>query len=142
MKGTRKKQLQNTKTIVIMKDNKLILMLAQSLIGNSISLNNKVFFYCNLFVYFIKGTGFFFLYVHHVRSLFESRSNVAHITQMQRESLFRREDALYYSFYKTLTEAPDFWTGLDELSNLTTIEYPHSVNVLNRFNVLPEITIG
>ena len=123
-----------------MKDNKLMLMLAQSLIGNLISLNSKWFI---LFIcHFIKGTGFFFLYVHHVRSLFESRTNVAHMTQMQRESLFRREDALYYSFYKTLTEAPDFWSGLDELSNLTTIEYPHSVNVLNRFYVLPEITIG
>ncbi|KAM7348849.1 C-mannosyltransferase dpy-19 homolog [Cochliomyia hominivorax] len=103
-----------------MRETKLVLMLAQSLIG----------------------TGFFFLYVHHVRSLFESRTNVAHLTQLERESLFRREDALYYSFYKTLTEAPDFWSGIDQLTNLTTIEYPHSVNVLSRFHVLPEITIG
>ncbi|XP_023306659.2 C-mannosyltransferase dpy-19 homolog [Lucilia cuprina] len=103
-----------------MKETKLVLMLAQSFIG----------------------TGFFFLYVHHVRCLFESRTNVAHLTQLERESLFRREDALYYSFYKTLTDAPDFWSGIDQLSNLTTIEYPHSVNVLSRFHVLPEITIG
>ncbi|XP_065363246.1 C-mannosyltransferase dpy-19 homolog [Calliphora vicina] len=103
-----------------MKETKLVLMLAQAFIG----------------------TGFFFLYVHHVRSLFENRTNVAHLTQLERESLFRREDALYYSFYKTLTDAPDFWTGIDQLTNLTTIEYPNSVNVLSRFHVLPEITIG
>ncbi|XP_075156429.1 C-mannosyltransferase dpy-19 homolog [Haematobia irritans] len=103
-----------------MKETKLVLMLAQSLIG----------------------TGFFFLYVHHVRYLFENRTNMAHLTQLERESLFRREDALYHSFYKTLTEAPDFWTGCKQLMNVTTIEYPHSVNVLSRFHVLPEITIG
>uniref|UniRef100_A0A1I8Q8M3 C-mannosyltransferase dpy-19 n=1 Tax=Stomoxys calcitrans TaxID=35570 RepID=A0A1I8Q8M3_STOCA len=103
-----------------MKETKLVLMLAQSLIG----------------------TGFFFLYVHHVRYLFENRTNMAHLTQLERESLFRREDALYHSFYKTLTEAPDFWTGCMQLMNVTTIEYPHSVNVLSRFHVLPEITIG
>lgn len=103
-----------------MKEPKLALMLAQSLIG----------------------TGFFFLYIYHVRSLYETRTYVAHLTQLERESMFRREDALYYSFYKTLTDAPDFWTGLDQLTNVTTIEYPHSVNVLSRFHVLPEITIG
>lgn len=88
------------------------------------------------------GTGFFFLYIHHVRYLYESRTNVAHLTQLERETLFRREDALYHSFYKTLTEAPDFWTGCQQLMNVTTIEYPNSVNVLSRFHVLPEITIG
>uniref|UniRef100_A0A1I8N6G9 Uncharacterized protein n=1 Tax=Musca domestica TaxID=7370 RepID=A0A1I8N6G9_MUSDO len=103
-----------------MREPKLVLMLAQSLIG----------------------TGFFFLYVHHVRNLFENRTNMAHLTQLERESLFRREDALYHSFYKTLTEAPDFWTGCEQLMNVTAIEYPNSVNVLSRFHVLPEITIG
>ncbi|XP_061401856.1 C-mannosyltransferase dpy-19 homolog [Musca vetustissima] len=103
-----------------MREPKLILMLAQSLIG----------------------TGFFFLYVHHVRNIFENRTNMAHLTQLERESLFRREDALYHSFYKTLTEAPDFWSGCWELMNVTSIEYPNSINVLSRFHVLPEITIG
>ncbi|XP_067642145.1 C-mannosyltransferase dpy-19 homolog [Eurosta solidaginis] len=103
-----------------MKEQKLLLILSQSLIG----------------------TGFFFLYVQHVRSIFESRTNIAHITQLERESLLRREQSLYYSFYKTITEEPDFWTGYDKLKNVTGIEYPQSINVLHRFHILPELVIG
>ncbi|XP_053948337.1 C-mannosyltransferase dpy-19 homolog [Anastrepha ludens] len=103
-----------------MKEQKLLLILSQSLIG----------------------TGFFFLYVQHVRSIFESRTNIAHLTQLERESLLRREDSLYYSFYKTLTEETDFWSGYHKLKNVTGIEYPQSVNVLQRFHVLPELAIG
>lgn len=88
------------------------------------------------------GTGFFFLYVQHVRSIFESRTNIAYLSQLERESLLRREDSLYYSFYKTLTEEADFWSGYDKLTNLTGIEYPQNVNVIQRFHVLPELTIG
>ncbi|KAI9582272.1 C-mannosyltransferase dpy-19 homolog [Glossina fuscipes] len=103
-----------------MHQQKLLLMLGQSLIG----------------------TGFFFLYIQHVRSVFETRTNIAHLTQLERESLFRGEDALYYSFYKTLTEAPDFMSGIERLQNLTDIEYPRNVNVIHRFHVLPELIIG
>ncbi|XP_017466413.1 PREDICTED: C-mannosyltransferase dpy-19 homolog [Rhagoletis zephyria] len=103
-----------------MKEQKLLLILSQSLIG----------------------TGFFFLYVQHVRSIFEARTNIAHLTQLERESLLRREDSLYYSFYKTLTEEADFWSGYNKLKNVTGIEYPQSVNVLERFHVLPELMIG
>ncbi|XP_029405764.2 C-mannosyltransferase dpy-19 homolog [Bactrocera dorsalis] len=103
-----------------MKEQKLLLILSQSLIG----------------------TGFFFLYVQHVRSIFESRTNIAYLTQLERESLLRREDSLYYSFYKTLTEEADFWSGYDKLTNLTGIEHPQNVNVIQRFHVLPELAIG
>ncbi|XP_004518866.1 C-mannosyltransferase dpy-19 homolog [Ceratitis capitata] len=103
-----------------MKEQNLLLTLSQSLIG----------------------TGFFFLYVQHVRSIFESRTNIAHLTQLERESLFRREDSLYYSFYKTLTDENDFWSGYNKLKNVSGIEYPENVNVLQRFHVLPELTIA
>ncbi|XP_017870712.1 PREDICTED: C-mannosyltransferase dpy-19 homolog [Drosophila arizonae] len=85
------------------------------------------------------GSGFFFLYVHHVRVIFEARTNIRHLNQLERESLLRREDALYYTFYKKLADGPDFWHGYDQLKNVTDIEYPHSVNVLQRFYVLPEL---
>lgn len=94
------------------------------------------------FIFVFLGTGFFFLYIQHVRSVFETRTNIAHLTQLERESLFRGEDALYYSFYKTLTEAPDFMSGIERLQNLTDIEYPRNVNVIHRFHVLPELIIG
>ncbi|XP_030381938.1 C-mannosyltransferase dpy-19 homolog [Scaptodrosophila lebanonensis] len=85
------------------------------------------------------GSGFFFLYMQHVRVIFETRTNIQHLNQLERESLLRREDALYYTFYKTLAEGPDFWHGYEQLKNVTDIEYPHSVNVLQRFYVLPEL---
>ncbi|KAH8420452.1 hypothetical protein KR009_010563 [Drosophila setifemur] len=85
------------------------------------------------------GSGFFFLYVQHVRVIFETRTNIQQLSQLEREALLRREDALYYAFYKRLTDGPDFWHGLEQLKNVTDIEYPHSVNVVQRFYVLPEL---
>ncbi|KAH8385452.1 hypothetical protein KR093_002225 [Drosophila rubida] len=85
------------------------------------------------------GSGFFFLYMHHVRVIYETRTNLRHLNQLERESMLRREDALYYTFYKKLADGPDFWHGYEQLKNVTDIEYPHSVNVLQRFNVLPEV---
>ncbi|EDW65977.1 C-mannosyltransferase dpy-19 homolog [Drosophila virilis] len=85
------------------------------------------------------GSGFFFLYMHHVRVIFETRTNIRHLNQLERESMLRREDALYYTFYKKLADGPDFWHGYEQLKNVTDIEYPHSVNVLQRFYVLPEL---
>ncbi|ALC49371.1 CG6659 [Drosophila busckii] len=85
------------------------------------------------------GSGFFFLYMHHVRVIFETRTNIRHLNQLERESMLRREDALYYTFYKKLADSPDFWQGYEQLKNVTDIEYPHSVNVLQRFYVLPEL---
>ncbi|KAH8416902.1 hypothetical protein KR222_011693 [Zaprionus bogoriensis] len=85
------------------------------------------------------GSGFFFLYMHHVRIIYETRTNIRHLNQLERESMLRREDALYYTFYKRLTDGPDFWQGYEQLKNVTDIEYPNSVNVLQRFYVLPEL---
>ncbi|XP_043659223.1 C-mannosyltransferase dpy-19 homolog [Drosophila teissieri] len=85
------------------------------------------------------GSGFFFLYVQHVRVIFETRTNIQQLNQLEREALLRREDALYYAFYKQLADGPDFWHGYEQLKNVTDIEYPHSVNVLERFYVLPEL---
>lgn len=84
----------------------------------------------------------FFLYVYHVRSIFETRHSFGHLTTLEREALLRKEDALYYSFYKTIVQEVDFSTGYQKLLNVTTIEYPHSVNVVHRFHVYPEIVIG
>ncbi|SPP77904.1 C-mannosyltransferase dpy-19 homolog [Drosophila guanche] len=85
------------------------------------------------------GSGFFFLYMQHVRVIFETRTSIQTLNQLEREALLRREDALYYTFYKKLVDGPDFWHGYEQLKNVTDIEYPNSVNVLQRFYVLPEL---
>lgn len=88
------------------------------------------------------GVGFFFIYVHHVRTVFESKTNYGRLTKLGREALLRNEDALYYSFYKTIAEDYSFESGYKKLLNLTSIEYPNSVNAVQKFHILPEICIG
>ena len=89
------------------------------------------------------GTGCFLLYIQHVRSIFESRTNISARTQLERESmLLRSDDALYYSFYKTIVDQPNFNKGYEKLLNYTGIEYPYQVNVIAQFYVLPELVIG
>ncbi|XP_055384848.1 C-mannosyltransferase dpy-19 homolog [Condylostylus longicornis] len=87
------------------------------------------------------GIGFFFLYVHYVRTIFEARTNFGHLTKLGKEALLR-EDALYFSFYKTIIEENNFWDGYKKLLNYTDIEYPNGINLVKRFHVLPEIFIG
>lgn len=64
------------------------------------------------------------------------------MTKLGREALLRNEDALYYSFYKTIAEDYSFESGYKKLLNLTSIEYPNSVNAVQKFHILPEICIG
>lgn len=91
---------------------------------------------------FGKGLGILFLYKYHVRSAFEAQTDITVMSKMEREALFRGEDALYYHFYKVIAKAPNFATGIFRLIHLNGIEYPHTVNVLHKFYVLPEVVIG
>lgn len=77
-----------------------------------------------------------------MRSVYESRTSISLLSQFEREALLRGEDALYYTFYKTLTDAPDFLSGIMRLRNMSGIEYPESVNVLHTFHIFPEVVIG
>jgi len=46
---------------------------------------------------------------------------------------------LYYSYYKTMAEAPSVMSGLHDLVRCNITEYPDKVNVLRRFNLYPEV---
>lgn len=74
--------------------------------------------------------------------MFESRTGFSQLTPLERLSFLRKDDALYFSFYKIIAEEKSFSHGISKLQNLTSIEHPNGVNVLSRFHVLPEITIG
>ena len=54
---------------------------------------------------------------------------------------FRLLQGLYYSYYKSIVEAPTFLEGLQSVTSCNITEYPNKVNVLRRFNLYPEVNI-
>ena len=46
---------------------------------------------------------------------------------------------LYYSYFKTVIEAPTFLKGVEGLYANTLTEYPNTINTLKRFNLYPEV---
>lgn len=47
----------------------------------------------------------------------------------------------YYSYYKTLVQAPSLWQGVRSVMNDNTTEFPERINAFQRFNIFPEVKI-
>ena len=79
----------------------------------------------------------FHLYASHENQMFFSE-----IKEVEREISFRTEQGLYYNAFKTIVNSDSIYSGVKELMNDKTMEFPHTLNLIERLNIYQEIFLA
>lgn len=63
-------------------------------------------------------------------------------SDLTREMLWTTESAFYYSYYRDVVDASSLSAAFEQLVRNDDTEYPDTINILHRFNVLQEVALG
>jgi hypothetical protein len=91
-----------------------------------------------LIALFISYFHFYYIY-----ELFENDKRFSHLSTLERELSFRTEMGLYYSYFKQIAiDSSSFPQGFLSIIFDNRTEAPTTINVLERFNLYPEVVLS
>ena len=78
----------------------------------------------------------------HLYASHENQMFFTEIKEVEREISFRTEQGLYYNAFKTIINSNSITQGIKQLMSDKTLEYPHTLNLIERLNIYQEIFFG